>query len=41
VNEEALKRIQSDMRSDEVGLLSTFDSHRDLIHETASKVPTN
>jgi hypothetical protein len=41
VNEEALKRIQPDMRSDGVGLLSTFDSHRDLIHATASKVPTN
>ena len=38
VNEEALKRIQLDMRSDEAGLLSAFDSHRDLIHATASKV---
>ena len=38
VNEEALKRIQPDMRPDEAGLLSAFDSHRDLIHATASKV---
>ena len=38
VNEEALKRIHPGMRSDEAGLLSVFDSHRDLIHATASKV---
>jgi hypothetical protein len=38
VNEEALKRIHPGMRSDEAGLLSAFDSHRDLIHATASKV---
>jgi hypothetical protein len=38
VNEEALRRIHPDMRSDEAGLLSAFDSHRDLIHATASKV---
>jgi hypothetical protein len=38
VNEEALKRIQPDMRSNEAGLLSAFDSHRDLIHATAAKV---
>ena len=38
VNEEALKRIQPDMRPDEAGLLSVFDSHRDLIHAIASKV---
>ena len=38
VNEESLKRIQPDMRSDEAGLLSAFDSHRDLIHATASKL---
>jgi uncharacterized protein DUF1488 len=38
VNEDALKRIQPDMRSDEAGLLSAFDAHRELIHATASKV---
>jgi hypothetical protein len=38
VNEEALKRIQPSLRSDEAGILSTFDSHRDLIHATAVKV---
>ena len=38
VNEEALKRIQPDMRPDEAGLLSAFDSHRDLRHATVSKV---
>ena len=38
VNEEALKRIHPGTRSDEAGLLSVFDSHRDLIHATASKV---
>jgi hypothetical protein len=30
VNEEALKRIQPGMPSDEAGILSAFDSHRDL-----------
>ena len=38
VTEEALKQIQPDVRSDEVGLLSAFDSHRELIHATASRV---
>jgi hypothetical protein len=38
VNEEALKRIQPGLRSDEAELLSAFDSHRDLIHTTATKV---
>jgi hypothetical protein len=38
VNEEALKQIQPGVRSDEAGLLSAFDSHRDLIHAAASKV---
>jgi len=38
VNEEALKRIQPGIRSDETGLLGAFDSHRDLIHATAAKV---
>ena len=38
VNEEALKRIEPGVRSDEAGLLGAFDSHRDLIHATATKV---
>jgi hypothetical protein len=38
VNEEALKRIQPDMRFDEAGILSAFDLNRDLIYATAAKV---
>jgi len=38
VNEDALKRIQPDMRLDEAGLLSAFDLNRDLIYATAAKV---
>jgi hypothetical protein len=38
VNEDALKRIQPDLRSDEAGILDAFDSHRDLIHMAAAKV---
>jgi len=38
VNEDALKRIQPGLRSDEAGILAAFDSHRDLIHRTAAKV---
>jgi uncharacterized protein DUF1488 len=38
VNEDALKRIQPGLRSDEAGILAVFDSHRDLIHKTAAKV---
>jgi Protein of unknown function (DUF1488) len=38
VNEDALKRIQPGLRSDEAGLLGVFDSHRDLIHRAAAKV---
>ena len=38
VAEDALKRIQPDMRFDEAGLLGAFDSHRDLIYATAAKV---
>ena len=37
VNEDALKRIQPDVRSDESGLLTVFDSHRDLIYAAATK----
>jgi hypothetical protein len=38
VNEDALKQIQPDVRSDEAGLLQAFDSNRDLIYATAAKV---
>ena len=38
VTEDALKRVQPDMRFDETGLLSAFDAHRDLIYATAAKV---
>jgi Protein of unknown function (DUF1488) len=38
VSEEALKRVQPDMRFDESGLLGAFDANRDLICATAVKV---
>ena len=38
VTEEALKRVQPDMRFDEAGLLSAFDTNRELIYATAFKV---
>jgi Protein of unknown function (DUF1488) len=38
VNEDALKRIQPDMRSNEAGLLRAFDLNRDLIYAAAAKV---
>ena len=38
VNEDALKRIQPDMRFGEVGLLSAFDLNRKLICTAAVKV---
>jgi hypothetical protein len=38
VTEEALKRVQPNMRLDEAGSLSAFDSNRDLIYATAFKV---
>ncbi len=38
VTEDALKRVQPNMRLDETGLLGPFDSHRDLIYATAAKV---
>jgi Protein of unknown function (DUF1488) len=38
VNEDALKRIQPGLRSDEAGILGAFDSHRDLIQAIATKV---
>ena len=38
VTEDALKRVQPDMRSDEAGLLGAFDANRDLIHRAAASV---
>jgi hypothetical protein len=38
VKEDALKRIQPGLWPDEAGILSAFDSHRDLIQMTAAKV---
>ena len=38
VDEDALKRIQPDMRFDEAGLLGAFDLNRNLIYATAAKV---
>ena len=38
VTEDALKRVQPNMRFDEIGLLGAFDSNRDLIYATAAKV---
>ena len=38
VTEDALKRVQPDMRSDEAGLLGAFDSNREQIYKAAIKV---
>jgi hypothetical protein len=38
VTEDALKRIQPGLRSDEAGILAAFDSHRDVIHMAATRV---
>ena len=38
VTEDALRRVQPDMQFDEAGLLSAFDTNRDLIYATAFKV---
>jgi hypothetical protein len=38
VSEDALKRVQPDMRFDEAGILNAFDTNRDLIRATAAKV---
>jgi hypothetical protein len=38
VTEDALKQVQPDVRLDEAGLLSAFDTNRELIYATASKV---
>jgi hypothetical protein len=38
VTEDALRQVQPDMRLDEAGLLSAFDTNRERIYATASKV---
>ena len=38
VTEDALKRVQPDMRLDEAGLLGAFDANRELIYKAAIKV---
>jgi hypothetical protein len=38
VGEDALKKIQPDMPSDEAGLLNAFDRNRERIYATAVKV---
>jgi uncharacterized protein DUF1488 len=38
VTEEALQRIEPNLEYDEAGLLSAFDSHRELICVTATRV---
>ena len=38
IDENALRRIQPDARSDEPGLLNAFDCNRDLICAAAAKV---
>jgi hypothetical protein len=38
ITEDALKRVQPDMQSDEAGLLRAFDSNRDLICTRATKI---
>jgi hypothetical protein len=38
VTEDALKRIQPDVRLDEDGLLTAFDTNRELIQAAAVKV---
>src|SRR5438067_11676590 len=38
VTEDALKRVQPNMRYDEAGLLSAFDANRELIYAAAAKV---
>ncbi len=38
IGEEALTRLQPGMTTDEAGLLSAFDSHREAIYRTAAEV---
>lgn len=37
VNEDALKRIQPGLRSDEAGILGAFDANRNVIQVAAAK----
>jgi len=37
VTEDALKRLQSNMRHDEAGVLRAFDDHRDAIYLAAAR----
>jgi hypothetical protein len=38
VTEDALKRVQPNVRLDEASLLGAFDANRDVIHAAATKV---
>jgi hypothetical protein len=38
VAEDALKRIQPDMKFDDAGILQAFDANRQLIYATAARV---
>ena len=38
VTEDALKRVQPDMKPDEAGNLGVFDANRELIYQIANKV---
>jgi hypothetical protein len=38
IAEKALRRIQPGLRSEEAAILRAFDSHRELIHATATRV---
>ncbi len=38
ISEDALRRVQPDMRFSEAGLLAAFDANRDLIYAAAAKV---
>ena len=38
VTEDALKRVQPNVRFDEAGLLNAFDANRNLIYAAAAKV---
>jgi Protein of unknown function (DUF1488) len=38
VGEDALRRVQPDLQSDEAGFLGAFEANRDLIYATAAKI---
>jgi hypothetical protein len=38
ISEDALRRVQPDLRLDEAGLLGAFDQNLDAIHAAAAKV---